>query len=233
MPMSAGRHNPTRSRWTSSSHSNYHKISKLQAAKLSRHLLKLMITLVGLLLIIAYVVWPSQRLPITSPPTVLTEDHHIEKSMLVMTLNRSQSTEPAVRVTVTNYHSSTTVSLLNWNTPFDEQAVAQGVFSIWDHDTGIEIKAPDIAIDRILAPKKDDFLELLPRHAVAKDVPVKATGITFKPGKNYDVKVSGRWKAVWHADAKVAGEQRLRLMGGPTGLVNWDYESNVFLLHVW
>jgi hypothetical protein len=192
-----------------------------------------MISVVGCLTILAYIVWPSQRPAITFPPIVPTEDHHIEKSMLVMTLNRTESTDPAVRVTITNYHYSTTLSVLNWNSPFDEQAVAQGVFTIWDHDTGVEIKASDIKIDRILAPKKYDFLELLPRHAVTKDVPVKAEGITFKPGKNYDVKVSGRWKAVWHADAKVSGEQRLRLMGGPTGLVNWDYESNVFKLHVW
>lgn len=223
----------TSSRYPPAHRTKHHKISRSEALRLSRNLLKLIVAVVSFLAILAWLVWPTHTGRMASRPLFATQDHHMDKSMLVMTLNRTESTDPAVRVTVTNYHTSTTISLLKWNTPFDEPAVAQGVFSIWDHDTGSKIQAQKVKVDRILAPSKADFLELLPRHAVTKDVPIKATGITLKPGKNYDIRVIGRWNAIWHADASVAGEERLRLMGGPTGLINWNYESNIFLLHIW
>jgi len=75
-------------------------------------------------------------------------------------------------------------------------------------------------------------VELLPRHAVTKDVSLDDPDIELEPGHSYDVQVKSIWKAVWHANSKDVGENLLKRGGGPTGLVNWEYESNIFRLDV-
>jgi hypothetical protein len=147
-----------------------------------------------------------------------------------LTLNETDSDIPSVRVTITNYHFSTTVSLLMWDSPFDPQAVATGMFRVVDRSTGKEVPSLGLKMSRLLAPKADDFVELLPRHAVTKEVPLGEPDIVLENGKSYDVQVRSTWKAVWHANVKDAGESNVQRMGGPTGLVNWDYESNMLQL---
>jgi hypothetical protein len=119
-----------------------------------------------------------------------------------------------------------------WESPFDPQAVASGIFRVVDKATGEEVPSFGIKMSRLLAPKKDDFVELLPRHAVTKDVPLEDPDIALLEGHSYDIQVRSSWKAVWHADIKNVGETQLKRLGGPTGLLNWEYESNVFQLDV-
>ena|ERR1700761_6125412 len=155
---------------------------------------------------------------------------HLKHSDLSLTLNRTDSDVPSIKVTITNYHFSTTVSLLMWDSPFDPQAVATGMFHIVDRSSGKEVPSLGLRMSRLLAPKAEDFVELLPRHAVTKDVPLEEPDIVLEKGKTYDVQVRSTWKAVWHANIKESGEAQLKRIGGPTGLVNWEYESNVFQL---
>jgi hypothetical protein len=159
-------------------------------------------------------------------------DPHLKKSDIIITLNRTDSDIPSVRVTATNYHHSTAISVLMWSSPFDPQAVATGMFRVVDRSTGKEVPTAGLKITRLLAPKAEDFVELLPRHAVTKDVSLDEPDISLEPGRSYDIQVRSTWKAVWHANSKDVGEGLLKRQGGPTGLVNWDYESNVFRLDI-
>jgi hypothetical protein len=188
-------------------------------------------------LVLCYSWWPygTARAPENAGPpknAEPTEDHHITRPKLVLSLNFTESSIPSVRVTLTNYHFSTSVSVLVWDSPFDEQAVPLGVFKVADRSTGQEVPSMGLDISRLLAPKADDFVHLLPRHAVTKDVGLTPPGISLVSGKSYAVQVKSQWKGVWHADPEISSQQRLRGMGGPTGLVNWEYESNVLQLHV-
>lgn len=156
----------------------------------------------------------------------------LQRSDLSLTLNRTESEIPSVKVTVTNYHHSTKVSLLMWESPFDPQAVATGIFRVVDKTTGEEVPSIGLKMSRLLSPKTDDFVELLPRHAVTKDVPLEEPDIALLEGHSYEIQVRSSWKAVWHADVKDVGETQLKRIGGPTGLLNWEYESNKFILDV-
>jgi hypothetical protein len=89
-----------------------------------------------------------------------------------------------------------------------------------------------IKINRLLPPSREDFLELAPRHAITKDVYLEGPGFALEKGKTYDVQAHGKWKAVWHASVTAIGEANLMKMGGPTGLVNWDFESDIIQLRV-
>jgi hypothetical protein len=162
----------------------------------------------------------------------LPEDPHLTKSSLSMVLSQTDSSRPSVRVTLTNYHPSTSVTVLIWSTPFDPQAVPLGIFRVTDRSTKQDVPMLGIKINRLLPPSREDFLELAPRHAVTKNVYLEAPGLALEKGKTYDVQAHGKWKAVWHASLKAIGEVNLMKMGGPTGLVSWDFESDVIQLEV-
>ncbi|KAF2670607.1 hypothetical protein BT63DRAFT_242932 [Microthyrium microscopicum] len=172
---------------------------------------------------------PKSSIPSNEEPI---EDHHLSSKSLILTLNQTDATVPSFRVTITNYHFTTKASLLMWDSPFDDQGVALGLFTIMERGSGKQIPTQGLHISRLIAPKKADFIELLPRHAVTKDLPLGKPGVKLAKGKSYDIKASGKWKGVWYADEKYTGEQRLKMMGGPTGLINWKYETNTLKVDV-
>jgi hypothetical protein len=167
-----------------------------------------------------------------SPETHIPEDPHLTKPYLSLVLTQTDFARPSVRVTLTNYHPSTSVTVLVWSSPFDPQAVPLGIFRVTDQSTKQDVPMLGIKINRLLPPSREDFLELAPRHAVTKDVYLEAPGLALEKGKTYDVQAHGKWKAVWHASLTAIGEANLMKMGGPTGLVNWDFESDILQLRV-
>lgn len=152
---------------------------------------------------------------------------HPSKSQLVLTINQTESGQASVRVTLTNTHPKTTISVLNWDTPFDPSAVALGVFKVVDKSTNEEVPPLGLKINRLLPPPEEDYLLLKPQHAITKDIVLDAPGFTLENGKSYDVQARGKWKAVWHADSANVGVENLRRIGGPTGPLNWEFESDV------
>jgi hypothetical protein len=160
------------------------------------------------------------------------EDHHPTRPHLVLTLNQTGSSRSSVRVTLTNLHTTTSVTVLLWDSPFDPQAVQTGVFRITDPSTNQEIPSLGMKVNRRLPPSREDFLELEPRHAITKDVVLGTPGLNLEKGKTYAVQAKGRWRAVWHASVLDIGEDNLKRAGGPTGLINWDFETDILELAV-
>jgi hypothetical protein len=206
----------------------------LQASGRSRGLSRFRRFLVPAMLIFTFLIvhLSSQKTEQLQIAAAVLVEPHLKKSDLGLTLNQTDAETPSVRVTITNYHYSTTVSLLMWDSPFDPQAVATGMFRVVDRSTGKEVPSLGLKMSRLLSPKADDFVELLPRHAVTKDVPLEEPDIVLESGSSYDIQIRSNWKAVWHADVRDTGESQLQKIGGPTGLINWGYESNVFQLDV-
>lgn len=101
-----------------------------------------------------------------------------------------------------------------------------GIFQFTDPSTKAELPLVGLKINRVLPPPRDAFLEIEPRHAITKEIVLDNLGLKLEKGKEYDVKAKGRWKAVWHASVLDVGDKNLKNMGGGTGVMTWDFETD-------
>ena len=139
---------------------------------------------------------------------------------------------PILRITVTNLHPSTSLTLLSWETPFDPDAFESGVFQVTERGSTARILNAGSKMKHNLPAKREAYIELEPRHAVTKDVTLEGPGIFLEKGKEYNVQAKGLWKMVWHANVADVGERELKLSAGTTGFMSWEYESDVVTVKV-
>jgi len=116
---------------------------------------------------------------------------------------------------------------LTWDTPFDEKALFLGIFHFTDTSTNEALSTASLKLNRVLPPSPEFFQEIGPRRAITKEIVLDGPGAKLQNGKEYDVQVKGRWKAVWHASVLDIGDENLKKMGGGTGVKTWDFESEV------
>lgn len=165
-------------------------------------------------------------------PTERPPDPHLLPSALSLVLDKADPSNgpPTVRVTLTNFHSSTTVAVLMWDSPFDPEAVSLGVFRIKEATTGEYVPIPKVKINRQLPPPRDAFLEVQPRHAITKDVVLDTQTVPLLSGMSYEIRAEGNWTAVWRANILHVGKENLRRIGGPTGTIQWEYNSDPLVM---
>lgn len=163
-----------------------------------------------------------------SSPQQEARDPHVSKSQLTLELKELEpkTSPPTIVATVTNMHESTTITLLKWDTPFDDQAMLLGLFQIKNTEDGTILPPAGIKLNRQLPPPEDAFLEIAPRHAITKEIVLGGPGARLRKGRKYEVQVKGSWKAVWQASVADVGYQNLQKMGGGTGVVSFEFESN-------
>jgi len=137
-----------------------------------------------------------------------------------------------LRVTVTNLHPASSLTLLSWGTPLDPDGLESGVFQITERGSTTKILSTVSRSRHRTSPKRDAFIELEPLHAVTKDITLEGPRVSFEKGKEYDVQARALWKVVWHASVKDVGEKTLKLGAGATGFMNWEYESDVVTVKV-
>jgi hypothetical protein len=166
---------------------------------------------------------------VESPTRKEPTDPHPSSSTLNLSISeKSPSTSPpTILVTATNLHQSTSLTLLTWDTPFDEKALVLGIFNFIDTSTNEALQSPNLKINRGLPPPREAFIEIGPRKAVAKEIVLDGRGANLEKGKEYDVQARGRWKAVWRASVLDVGDQNLKKMGGGTGVNTWDFATDV------
>jgi hypothetical protein len=157
-----------------------------------------------------------------------TPDPHPTKSSLQLTLAAKEpsTSPPTLLVTATNLHDSTSMTLLKWDSPFDDKALLLGVFGIKDAKTGELLPNLNMKIRRVTPPPRDAFLEIGPRSAITKEIVLSEPSSKLEKGAEYDVQAKGKWKAVWHASVKDIGDENLKKMGGGTGVMTWNFESD-------
>jgi hypothetical protein len=167
---------------------------------------------------------PSQRAP----------DPHPTKLSLQLTLavKEPSTFPPTLLVTATNLHDSTSMTLLKWDTPFDDKALLLGIFDIKNVKSGEMLPNLNMKLNRITPPPRDAFIEIEPRNAITKEIVLSEPGAKLEKDAEYDIQAKGKWKAVWHASVKDIGDENLKKMGGGTGVMTWDFESNVVRLKV-
>lgn len=159
-----------------------------------------------------------------------TPDPHPTKSSLQLTLavKEPSTSPPTLLVTATNLHDSTSMTLLKWDTPFDDKALLLGIFDIKDVKSGEMLPNLNMKINRVTPPPHDAFLEIEPRSAITKELVLsELPGAKLEKDAEYEIQAKGKWKAVWHASVKDIGDENLKKMGGGTGVMTWDFESDL------
>ncbi|QDS76193.1 hypothetical protein FKW77_008219 [Venturia effusa] len=162
-------------------------------------------------------------------PTEEAPDPHPTNSSLQLTLavKEPSTSPPTLLVTATNLHGSTSITLLKWDTPFDDKALLLGIFNIKDLNSGATLPNLNMKINRVTPPPRDAFLEIEPRSAITKELVLsELPGAKLEKDTEYEIQAKGKWKAVWHASVKDIDNEQLKKMGGGTGVMTWDFESN-------
>jgi hypothetical protein len=165
--------------------------------------------------------------------TTAPHEPHLAHDQLLCALEHLPNDDggiPSFRVVLTNMHPSSTVSLLVPGSVFADGALARGrAFDVRESGPlGVRLVEADPTADgdAIATASGEDFVDILPFHAMTKDVRLRLPVPGVLPGRNYTVQARGRWRAVWHARLEDYGSGELKRMGGPTGLIDWSYTSN-------
>lgn len=173
------------------------------------------------------------------PPYV---EPHLLHTDISLDITAISSDPPTIRATITNYHPETTISLLTWDTPLDDLAPSLGLFTF--KETSVA-STPSFGFQRVeperpAEPPDDAFYELLPFHAVTKDIvlpdPRSVASAnrqsSFSPGViDYEIEVKGNWRAFWHANVTKLGSERLKKMGGGFGYYTGGFSASC-MMHV-
>jgi hypothetical protein len=162
-------------------------------------------------------------------------DPHVARDQLRCTLEPvAGGGGAAFRVVLTNLHPSSTVSLLVPGSVLADGALARGGGGVFDvresGPLGVRLvgaaDASGAVADEILSFGDEDFVDILPFHAMTKEVPLRPAVPGLRAGGNYTVQARGRWRAVWYARLEDYDFAYLKRLGGASGLIDWSYESN-------
>ncbi|KAF2817827.1 uncharacterized protein BDZ99DRAFT_457510 [Mytilinidion resinicola] len=133
-------------------------------------------------------------------------------SSLVLTLAQTSTSPPTLKVTLKNTHTSSTFTVLEWDTPLDKQAFNVGVFQAADA-TGAKIGIPRLMINRKLPPPREALVELVPGAEASKELPLDKR---WMPRDKFTIKAEGKWKALWEKAAGDVQASDLEELGGST-----------------
>ncbi|KAI1745886.1 hypothetical protein F4680DRAFT_399514 [Xylaria scruposa] len=152
-------------------------------------------------------------------------------SHLQLNVTQSPVAEPAISVSVTNTHSSTPVTFLKWDSPLDSAALGLGLVHVIPAGTTQPVHINSIKISRLMPPKGDSLVTLLPGESATNTVELRDPIV---PKRVWDtgpakVRMSGRWMAVWPELTKedvLSDTQRLQSVGAGVGSLigNWETE---------
>jgi len=180
---------------------------------------------------ILFGIWNRNTIPFIHKPKTFVDPHPLH-SDLNLTMSHIVHSPQTLRITLTNLHPSTSLTLLSWGTPLDPDGIESGVFQITERSSATKILRAGSRIRHRVPPKRDAFIELEPRHAVTKDIMLEGPRVSLEKGKEYEVQARGLWKVVWHASVAHVGEKTLKLSAGATGFMSWEYESDVVTVKI-
>jgi hypothetical protein len=147
-------------------------------------------------------------------------------SDLSLTLSQASQTPPTIKVKLSNSSPSTSYTVLTWDTPFDQKAIALGIFRIVDASSGTELPAMNMKLNRKLPPPRDALIEISPGNDVTQDVVFEKPLANLEQGKSYEIQAKGSWKAVWPRTANQVDDSDLGAMAGGSDCLTGPFESN-------
>lgn len=167
----------------------------------------------------------SSRDGASAAPTQLP---HEQASLDQLSLRISQAgVNPSrVRIALQNTHPSAPLTILKWDTPFDENPLVLGVLTISDGATGEEVGLTRIMRNRQLPPTKAALMELRPRATVENEVSLIAPAVKLEKSKKYKIQVRGSWKAAWPCKLADVTSTDLEKMSDSERALTGNFESN-------
>ncbi|KAI1305749.1 hypothetical protein F5Y03DRAFT_394934 [Xylaria venustula] len=155
-----------------------------------------------------------------------------ESFLAYLQVNITQSTTSphAITVSVTNTHPSFPVTILKWNSPLDPAALGLGLVRVIPAGATEPIHIDAIKISRIMPPKVESLVTLLPRHSVTGTVDLRSPIVPSYIWETGPAKVAmkGRWMAVWPELTKeylLSHTERLQSVGAGAGSLIGEWES--------
>jgi len=153
-------------------------------------------------------------------------DLQLNLSATLQTLHIQTPTSLSLQTSIHN-PTTTPITVLRWNTPFDPRASLLNLFEVRDIITGHALAADTIKISRKLPTSVDDLVEINDGETVTCDATL--TGLHFQTGHEYSVRTRGVWMAIWLKRlVDVTASQFTGLIGAESG----GFESNVAVVKV-
>ncbi|OJD30460.1 uncharacterized protein BKCO1_6000050 [Diplodia corticola] len=160
-------------------------------------------------------------------------------SHLHVSVAQSSTSPPTLTLTLKNTHPSTTLTLLNWESPLDPLALQLGLISVYGGGSDEPLPLATIQVSRKLPPGRDQLVSLGPGESKSQDVVLREPVVPLKKvkeagGKTVKVACKGRWKAVWAPAEGAAGvaEKALEKMEADEGAVSGEWEAEAVEVEV-
>ncbi|KAF2462094.1 hypothetical protein BDY21DRAFT_368225 [Lineolata rhizophorae] len=171
-------------------------------------------------------IWNHSSIAASFPMSAATTDSAAAPAVADLEFSLAQSSaEPTkLKVTLTNTHASSTMTILDWNTPLDPLAPNLGVVHIVNSETGKEVEIPRIMVNRKMPPPRVDLVELAPGQSETREILLEGPRVSLEKGTRYEVNVSGNYMAVWASPSEQVGETELNQLSGGTAM-SGQYES--------
>lgn len=122
------------------------------------------------------------------------------------------------------------MTILKWNSPLDPAALGLGLVRIIPAGTTEPIHIEAIKISRLMPPKPDSLVTLLPQDSATNTVELRGPIVSESLWDAGPVKVvmKGRWMAVWPVLTKedlLLDTERLQSVGAGVGSLIGEWES--------
>ncbi|OCL12413.1 hypothetical protein AOQ84DRAFT_419779 [Glonium stellatum] len=137
----------------------------------------------------------------------------VSSSSVTINLMQLSSDPPVIRITLYNSSSSSTFTILNWDSPLDPQAFNLGIYHLEDEETGDEVEIPRLMINRLLPPPREALLEIAPESDLSIDTQLDQPWMPSHRPAKYNLYAAGQWKAIWDKPARDIRESELNDFG--------------------
>ncbi|KAJ9156795.1 hypothetical protein NKR19_g4151 [Coniochaeta hoffmannii] len=147
---------------------------------------------------------------------------------------------PTLLITVKNTNLSTPFTILTWNSPLDALLVQLGLVTVTPPGASAPLDIPTIMVKRRMPPPQDSLVTLEPGEETERKVEVGERFVAPEKwrgdgsGRPAEVRVRGRWSAVWPGVRReeLLGTERLEMLAGGDGVLTGEYESEVVEIEV-
>ena len=123
--------------------------------------------------------------------------------------------------------SSSTVTMLTWDSPLDPQAGVLGLFQLRDTQDGSVQQGKVLMVNRLMPPSQDSLVEIPARGIVEKTARLKM--LSLQSMRSYEVTAKGEWKGVWNQPRAAIDSQTLEKFEGAS---MGDFVSNKIMVRI-
>ncbi|KAM3417447.1 hypothetical protein BST61_g5693 [Cercospora zeina] len=137
---------------------------------------------------------------------------------------KSSKQPKTVKATVRNLSSSTTYTILTWDTVLDSLSpLATGTMKLRSHSSGQTIEGPGVLARRKMPPRREDLAEVGPGSEVSNEVTLEGPWLP-QDAEAYIVQAVGSWRAVWRKPSSGLTDTELETL--QSDIAQGAFESN-------